>query len=670
MSNYLPTDYQAFIHTSRYARWLEEEGRREMWSETVGRYMKNIIHRALPNTGEPPAAFKDIDIGKVERDIRDAILSLEVMPSMRSLMTAGSAAERDNTCMYNCSYLVIDDPKAFDEAMFILLCGTGVGFSCESQYIRNLPEVPENLFESDTTIVVRDSKEGWAKAYRLLISMLYAGEIPKWDVSKVRPAGARLKTFGGRASGPAPLVDLFKFTIDKFKEAAGRRLASIEAHDLMCKVGEIVVVGGVRRSAMISLSNLTDDRMRHAKSGEWWDEPHNNIFRFGYRALANNSVAYDEKPDAMSFLREWTSLAESGSGERGIFNRQAATKQAAKNGRRDPNREWGTNPCSEIILAGPKIDTKTGQPIVGTGGQFCNLSEVVVRATDTKKDLLRKIRLATILGTIQSTYTKFPYLRKIWAKNTEEERLLGVSLTGIMDNTLTNGKEGDLPALLNELKQCAIDTNKEWADLLGIEVSAAITCVKPSGTVSQLTDSSSGIHARHSPYYIRTVRGDNKDPLTEFMKAQGIPSEPEASKPDQTTVFSFPIKAPEGSIVTADMSAIDQLNMWLMYQRHWCEHKPSVTVNIKRPEWFSVGAFVYEHFDEMSGVSFLPFNEHTYRQPPYQDCDKAYYEQVLAQMPTAIDWALLSEFEKEDGTKSSQTFACTGDVCEIVDISA
>lgn len=661
MNNYLPTDYQAFIHTSRYARWLEDEQRRETWSETVQRYMDNIISPIIDADGT--------ENYEVVNEINEAILNLEVMPSMRSMMTAGPAADRDNTCMYNCSYLAIDDPKAFDEAMFILLCGTGVGFSCERQYIRSLPEVPENLFDSETTIVVRDSKEGWAKAYRLLISMLYAGEIPQWDVGLIRPAGARLKTFGGRASGPDPLVDLFKFTIEKFKSAVGRRLSSIECHDIMCKIGEIVVVGGVRRSAMISLSNLSDDRMRHAKSGEWYDEPDKNIYRFGYRSLANNSVAYTEKPDAMSFLREWTSLAESGSGERGIFNRQAATKQAAKNGRRDPNREWGTNPCSEIILAGPKID-KNGQPIAGTGGQFCNLSEVVIRATDTKKDLLRKVRLATILGTVQSTYTKFPYLRKVWERNTAEERLLGVSLTGIMDNTLTNGKEGDLPALLSELKQCAIDTNKEFAEKLGIEQSAAISCVKPSGTVSQLVSCSSGIHARHSPYYIRTVRGDNKDPLTEFMKSQGIPNEPEVNKPEQTTVFSFPMKAPEGSVVTADMTAIDQLNMWLTYQRHWCEHKPSVTINIKSDEWMAVGAFVYEHFDEMSGVSFLPFFEHTYRQAPYQDCDKDTYESMLAQMPAAIDWVKLADFETEDGTKSSQHFACTGDVCEVVDISA
>ena len=655
MNNYLPTDYQAFIHTSRYARWLEDEQRRETWAETVNRYMDNIVEPII-DSGE------NEDNLNVANEIEQAILNLEVMPSMRSMMTAGPAAARDNTCMYNCSYLAIDDPKAFDEAMFILLCGTGVGFSCERQYIKHLPEIPEQLFESETTIVVRDSKEGWAKAYRLLISMLYAGEIPQWDIGLVRPAGARLKTFGGRASGPAPLVDLFNFTIDTFKQAAGRKLSSYECHSLMCKIGEIVVVGGVRRSAMISLSNLSDDRMRHAKSGEWWtNAPH--------MALANNSVAYTEKPDAMSFLREWTALAESGSGERGIFNRQASRKQAEKSGRRNPDYEWGTNPCSEIILRGPRLD-KSGNPVVGTGGQFCNLSEVVIRASDDKKSLLRKVRLATILGTIQSTYTKFPYLRKVWQRNTAEERLLGVSLTGIMDNKLTNGKEGDLPALLEELKQCAIDTNKEWAEKLGIEQSAAITCVKPSGTVSQLTDSASGIHARHSPYYIRTVRGDNKDPLTQFMIDQGIPNEPEAFKPDQTTVFSFPVKAPEGSVVTADMSAIDQLNMWLAYQRHFAEHKPSVTINVKADEWMEVGAFVYEHFDEMSGVSFLPYNEHTYQQAPYQECGKSDYEEMLKLMPAKIDWAKLSEFEKEDGTKSSQHLACTGDVCEIVDISA
>ena len=632
MNNYLPTDYQSFIHTSRYAKYFDGKGR-ESWSETVDRYMGNVVGY-------------DID-HEVYNEIREAILGLEIMPSMRAMMTAGVALERDNTAGYNCSYLPVDDPKSFDEAMFILLCGTGVGFSVERQFINKLPEIPE-LFQSDTTIVVKDSKEGWAKAFRQLLVLLWAGEIPLWDVSRVRPAGARLKTFGGRASGPAPLVDLFNFAVKMFKGAEGRKLSSIECHDLMCKIGEIVVVGGVRRSAMISLSNLSDDRMRHAKSGNWWDnEPQ--------RALANNSVAYTEKPDSLSFMREWMALVESGSGERGIFNREASKKQAAKNGRRDSDYDFGTNPCSEIIL----------RP-----DQFCNLTEVVVRATDTVDDLARKVRLATILGTIQSTYTKFPYLRKVWTTNTEEERLLGVSLTGIMDNPIMTTKNKGLDKTLENLRNVAVVTNAEWADRLGIPQSAAITCVKPSGTVSQLVDSASGIHARHSPYYIRTVRGDNKDPLTTFMKDQGIPSEPDVFKPDQTTVFSFPVKAPNKAVVTSDLSAVDQLNMWLMYQRNWCEHKPSVTINVKKDEWFEVGTFVYEHFDEMSGVSFLPYNEHTYQQAPYQEIDKEEYKNILSTMPKTIDWSRLSEYEKEDTTSSSQTFACTGDVCEVVDIGA
>ena len=649
MSNYLPTDYQTFIATSRYARWLEDEGRRETWAETVSRYMDNIVK---------PMAGDDTYIKSIEQ----AILGLEVMPSMRSMMTAGPAADRDNTCMYNCSYLAVDDPKSFDEAMFILLCGTGVGFSVERQYINRLPEVPAELFDSDTVVMVRDSKEGWAKAFRQVLALLWAGEIPKWNVDKVRPAGARLKTFGGRASGPAPLVDLFNFAVTTFKAAQGRKLSSIECHDLMCKVGEVVVVGGVRRSAMISLSNLSDDRMRHAKSGKWWEND-------PQRSLANNSVAYTEKPDAVSFMREWTALVESGSGERGIFNRQASVKQANKNGRRDPDYAFGTNPCSEIILR---------------SNQFCNLSEVVVRATDTIEDLERKVRIATILGTIQATYTKFPYLRKVWENNTAEERLLGVSLTGIMDNQLLTRNNKGLAKTLEHLKQVAVDTNKEWADRLGIPQSAAISCVKPSGTVSQLVDSSSGIHARHSPYYIRTVRGDNKDPLTQFMKDQGIPNEPEAFKPDQTTVFSFPVKSPSGAVCTSDLTALDQLEMWLTYQRHWCEHKPSVTINVKKDEWFEVGAFVYKNFDEMSGVSFLPYNEHTYQQAPYQEVDKTEpvydsqgniqlhsYESLLEMMPERIDWLKLQDYEKEDTTVSMQTMACSGgDVCEIVDISA
>ena len=649
MSNYLPTDYQSFIHTSRYARWLEEEGRRENWDETVQRYIKNVVYKSFPNNNlDRPLTDKELafDWGKVEQEIYDAIMSLEVMPSMRAMMTAGPAANRDNTCMYNCSYLPVDDPKSFDEAMFILLCGTGVGFSVERQFVSKLPEIPE-LFYSETTIVVKDSKEGWAKALRQVLALLWAGEIPQWDIGLVRPAGAKLKTFGGRASGPAPLVELFNFVITTFKNAQGRKLSSIECHDIMCKIGEVVVVGGVRRSAMISLSNLSDDRMRHAKSGAWWEND-------PQRALANNSVSYTEKPDAVSFMREWMALVESGSGERGVFNRQASKKQAEKNGRRDPNYEFGTNPCSEIIL----------RP-----NQFCNLTEVVVRATDSMEDLERKVRLATILGTIQSTYTKFPYLRKVWNKNTEEERLLGVSLTGIMDNSLMTIKNKGLEKTLEHLRGICVSTNAEWADRLGIPVAAAITCVKPSGTVSQLVDSASGIHARHSPYYIRTVRGDNKDPLTQFMSDQGIPNEPCVMKPDQTTVFSFPVKSPTKAVVTEDMTAIEQLETWLMYQRHWCEHKPSVTINVRKDEWFEVGAFVYKYFDEMSGVSFLPYNEHTYQQAPYQEVDKDQYKDLLSAMPSAIAWSELANYEKEDNTVSMQTMACTGDVCEMVDIT-
>ena len=578
-------------------------------------------------------------------DIEQAILGQEIMPSMRAMMTAGPALNRDNTAGYNCSYLPVDDPKSFDEAMYILLCGTGVGFSVERQFISKLPDVPE-LFQSESVVVVKDSKEGWAKGFRQVLALLWAGEIPKWDVTQVRPAGARLKTFGGRASGPAPLIELFNFAVSIFKAAQGRRLSSMECHDLMCFIGQVVVVGGVRRSAMISLSNLSDDRMRHAKSGNWWENA-------GHRALANNSVCYTEKPDMETYMREWLALVESKSGERGIFNREASKKQAAKFGRRDPNYEFGTNPCSEIIL----------RPY-----QFCNLTECVVRATDSIEDLERKVKLATILGTIQSTMIKFPYLRKIWQNNTAEERLLGVSMTGIMDNPLMTNANAGLEKTLEHLRSVAVATNAEWAELLGIPASTAISCVKPSGTVSQLVDSASGIHARHSPYYIRTVRGDNKDPLTQFMQDQGIPNEPCVMKPDSTVVFSFPVKSPTQAVTRNDMTAVEQLKLWLTYQRHWCEHKPSVTISVRDDEWMEVGAFVYKHFDEMSGVSFLPHSDHTYQQAPYQDCTKEEYEAALAIMPDKIDWELLNDYENEDNTVSMQTMACSGDSCEIVDL--
>ena len=630
MNNYLPTDYQSFIHKSRYAKYIDGKGR-ESWPETVSRYVENVVGDKVDK--------------ETSTEIEQAILSLDIMPSMRAMMTAGAALERDNTAGYNCSYLPVDDPKSFDEAMYILLCGTGVGFSVERQFVSKLPEVPK-LFQSDTTVVVKDSKEGWAKAFRQVLALLWAGEIPQWDISRVRPAGARLKTFGGRASGPAPLVELFNFAVKTFKDAQGRRLSSLECHDLMCFIGQIVVVGGVRRSAMISLSNLSDDRMRHAKSGQWWNEA-------AHRALANNSVSYTEKPDSETFMREWLALVESKSGERGIFNREASKKQAEKFGRRDSNYEFGTNPCSEIIL----------RPY-----QFCNLTEVVVRATDNVGDLERKVKLATILGTIQSSYTKFPYLRKVWTTNTEEERLLGVSLTGIMDNPLMTSANKGLEKTLEHLREIAVRTNTTWADHLGIPTSASITCVKPSGTVSQLVDSASGIHARHSPHYIRTVRGDNKDPLTQMMQDQGIPNEPCVMKPDSTTVFSFPVKSPDKAVTRNDMTAIEQLETWLTYQRHWCEHKPSVTVSVRADEWMEVGAFVYKHFDEMSGVSFLPHSDHSYQQAPYQDCTKKEYKELLAKMPESIDWSKLSEYEQEDNTIAMQTMACTGDVCEVVDI--
>jgi ribonucleoside-diphosphate reductase alpha chain len=632
MTNHLPTDYQTFIATSRYARWLEDENRRETWPETVGRFIDNIVR---------PSGLDS----KTTDEIEEAILNLEVMPSMRALMTAGQAADRDNTCVYNCSYLPVDHPRAFDEAMFILLCGTGVGFSVERQAIQRLPQVPEDLVDVEDIIVVQDSKEGWAKGLRKLISLLYVGDIPKWDLSKIRPAGARLKTFGGRASGPEPLNDLFKFVVGKFKGAAGRKLNSVECHDIMCKIGEVVVVGGVRRSAMISLSNLSDDRMRHAKSGQWWENE-------GQRALANNSVAYTEKPDMETFLREWTALVESKSGERGIFSRDAADKHVARNGRREIGKDWGTNPCSEIIL----------RPY-----QFCNLTEVVIRPTDSEKSLTRKVKLATILGTIQSTYTNMPYLRPVWRRNTEEERLLGVSLTGIMDNEITNKPTAKL---LNKLRDTAVQTNNDVAQQLGISASAAITCVKPSGTVSQLVDSASGIHARHSEYYIRTVRGDNKDPLTQFMQDAGIPSEACVMKPDSTTVFSFPVKSPDGAVTRNDMSAIEQLELWKMYALEWCEHKPSVTITVRDEEWLNVGAWVYDNFDICSGVSFLPHSDHTYAQAPYQDCDKKVYTDALKAMPKSIDWSKLSDYEKEDNTAGTQTLACSGDSCEVVDLTA
>jgi ribonucleoside-triphosphate reductase len=638
----LPSPYQEFIALSRYARYIESENRRETWGETVDRYFGFMTNHLGKNHGYTPKP-------ELLKELREAVYNLDIMPSMRSVMTAGAALERDNVAGYNCSFVPVDSPRSFDETMYILMCGTGVGFSVEYKYINKLPAVPEKLEKTTTTIVVEDSKQGWAKAYKELLAMLWAGQIPVIDVSKLRPAGARLKTMGGRSSGPQPLVNLFDFTIAKFKNATGRQLKPIECHDIMCKIGEIVVVGGVRRSAMISLSNINDIEMAQAKTGNWWE---NN----SQRALSNNSVAYSRKPEMEQFIAEWKNLYDSKSGERGIYNVNAAQKQASRWGRRDPEIHYGTNPCSEIIL----------RPY-----QFCNLSEVVIREHDTKETIANKVRLATILGTWQSTLTDFKYLRKIWKDNTEEERLLGVSLTGQFGHKFMSGKENlkDLEGFLEGLREYAREINTEEAASINIPASAAITCVKPSGTVSQLVGVSSGMHPWHSEYYVRTVRADNKDPLTELMKAYEVPNEPDFMKPDSTTVFSFPVKAPEGAIIRNDLTAIDHLNIWLVYQRAWCEHKPSITVSVRDDEWMAVGAWVYEHFDEVSGISFLPYSDHTYKQAPYQECSEVEYLELLAKMPSGINWSDLAFYEKEDMTSGSQTFACSADNCEVVDLT-
>lgn len=626
-------EYQKFIALSRYARWIDEENRRETWEESVARYIDNVVIPATP---------QKLDNKIVWQELYDAIVNLEVMPSMRALMSAGAALDRCNVAGYNCAYLPVDSPRSFDEACYILMCGTGVGFSVEEQYVSALPTINEHFERTPTTIKVADSKAGWARALRELIALCYSGQLPGWDTSGVRPAGARLKTFGGRASGPEPLEALFEFVVSVFKRAAGRRLTSLECHDIMCKIGEVVVVGGVRRSAMISLSNLNDDKMKLAKHGNWWQE---NV----QRALSNNSACYTERPDFGTFSKEWLSLYESRSGERGIFNREASQHQAAKNGRRDHTQAFGTNPCSEIIL----------RPY-----QFCNLTEVVVRADDTTESLIRKVRLATILGTIQSTLTDFKYLRKIWRDNTEEERLLGVSLTGILDHpTLSTDADA-----LERLRESAVEVNAEFADLLGIPRSTAITCVKPSGTVSQLVDSASGIHPRWSPYYLRSVRADNKDPLTVFMKEVGVPYEPDITKPDTTTVFYFPQAAPKGAVVRRDVSALEHLEIWKTIQEHWCEHKPSITVNVKEDEWFDVGAWVFKNFDVLSGVSFLPMDDHSYKQAPYQEITEEEYNEWIGKMPRQINWPDLSFYEFEDNTTGSQELACSGGVCEVVEI--
>lgn len=657
--------YSAFIAKSRYARYLEAEKRRESWGETVDRYFE-FVGAHLSKTGRADALPPEF-----LAELRDAVLGLEVAPSMRALMTAGKALERTNVAGYNCAYVPLDDPKSFDEAMYILMCGTGVGFSAESQYVSKLPEVPDKLFDAETTIVIHDSKEGWAKALRQLVALLYTGEVPKVDYSKIRPAGSRLRTFGGRASGPEPLRDLFRFVVAKFRKAAGRRLSTIEAHDIACKIGEVVVVGGVRRSAMISLSDLSDDKIAHAKSGNWWES-------HGHRALANNSAVYAEKPVIGAFMREWYTIYSSRSGERGIFNRQASARHAASNGRRATKGvEFGTNPCCQWprsrmhacvhVRIYSRILSRHRACVAGEiilrPYQFCNLTSAIVRSSDDTEALERKIRLAAALGTIQATLTDFPYLRRVWKKNTEEEALLGVSMTGALDNPLLNDPEDpELPARLERLRAVAVDANAEFAEALGINQAAAVTCVKPEGTLSQLANTSSGLHPNHARHYARRVRGDNKDPLTKYLVAAGVPSEPCVMKPEATTVFSFPRKAPEGALVRSDLDALTHLKLWLIYQRHYTEHKPSVTVTLKDDEWMKAGAFVYENFDEMTGVSFLPESGTSYRQMPYEDITEAEYDAMAAAFPKDLDFV----FEEEaDNTTGTQTLACTAGGCEM-----
>lgn len=952
MINEFPTFYQSFIHKSRYAKWLDDKGRRETWEETVNRYLDFMESYVRDNKSkEAYGAFIAL-----RPELFEYIYELEGMPSMRALMSAGPALSRDAVSSYNCAYQVLDSPRAFDEMMYILMCGTGVGFSCERQYVSKLPDIEENFYDTDTVITVHDSKIGWAKAFRELLAMLWVGQIPKWDLSKLRPAGARLKTFGGRSSGPAPLDDLFKFSVMTFKRAAGRKLSSLEAHDLACKIGEVVVVGGVRRSALLSLSNLSDDRMRNAKMGQWHVEN-------PQRQLANNSVCYTEKPDLAAFMKEWQSLYASKCGERGIFSRRAAQAKALSTGRRDPDHEFGCNPC--CVSGDTSILTSTGHvPIVatigkdttiwngeswksvvpyeageaslyrvslsngtyldctanhrwvvrsgefvttedlclgdklkkfdmpklrevaeedneaysqgfysgdgntdlnhswvywtkfccvdrlvgrivstesdnrwtwvhgpmndkawvptnhsldyrmswlsglldadgtvtrdkngagfqvasidldflqqvqlmlsgmgvratisrgsgegyrsmpdGNGGskeyycqttwrlcinnsdaaylvrsglslerlehdgrdpqrdarrfvyitnvedidrfemtycftepetsrgtfngivtgnseiilrpnQFCNLSELVVRPEDTKATLVRKAEMAAVLGTLQSMLTDFRYLRKSWKKNCEEERLLGVSLTGIMDNYALVSDVKCLTAA----KQAVIDTNKRWAAILEIAESTACTTVKPSGTVSQLVDSASGVHARYSPRYVRRVRCDKTDPLAKFMLEAGFPCEQDVMN-GQAYVFSFPIESPKESTFRDDLDAIEQVEVWERLNEYWCEHKVSCTIYYKDSEFLELGAYVYKNFDTMSGISFLPHSDHIYKQAPYEEITYHEYRSLVASMPKDVDWEEFANYEQEDNTVGSQTLACSGGVCEVVDLT-
>lgn len=629
--------YQEYIHQSRYSRYRDDLDRRESWTETIDRVRDFWVDR-IPNN--------------MKEDLTDAMEAVhrkDIMPSMRIMMSAGKALSDHNVAGYNCAYVPIDDPRVFSEIVYILMCGTGVGFSVEGKYVNKLPEVDKNMMDTETVIRVKDSKLGWASAYRELISLLYSGRVPQWDLSKIRPSGARLKTFGGRASGPQPLDDLFRFTVGTFKTARGRKLTTLEVHDVVCKIADIVVVGGVRRSALISLSNLSDERLRGAKSGQYWLEQGTS-----QRGLSNNSIAYTTKPDVDSFMAEMVSMCKDKNGERGIFSRYAATEKY-KDHRRDENQEWGCNPCSEILL----------RP-----AQFCNLTEVIVRPKDTIETLRTKVQQATLLGTLQASLTDFKFLSKRWRDNCEEEALLGVSLTGCADHKVLNGykksavMKDEMIDWLLTLKKEAVECNKKTAKKLGINQAAAVTCVKPSGTVSQLCDTASGIHPRFSKYYIRRVRGDVKDPLSQFLQKIGIPTEEDVTN-KENVVFSFPMEAPDGSLLVDNVDAIEQLKIWQTYNDYYTEHKPSVTIYYTQDEFPEVCAYVWKHFDTMSGISFLPRDEHIYTQPPYEKIDKETYKKLKAEMPKTIDWKELAEFETGDNTTVQPELACTAGACEL-----
>lgn len=627
------TPYQDFIFYRTYSRWNDDLGRRETWQETVDRYMSFM----RKNVGDK-LTFEEY------QEIREAILKHEVMPSMRLMWGAGGPTARCNVSAYNCSYLAIKELRDFAETLYLLCSGTGVGFSVEKAAVDQLPVVQPQKGVPSKYFVIDDSKEGWAEALHDCLHALFNGEDAIFDFSQIRPAGARLKTMGGRAAGPQPLMDLLEFTKEVVLARQGKKLRPIDVHDIMTKIGEIVVAGGVRRSAMISLSDLEDAEVQHAKDGRFWEHS-------AHRALANNSAVYKQKPTREEFLSEWDALRKSGSGERGIFNRGSLTEQV-------PARrlfEWngvvpalaGTNPCGEIVLKDK---------------QFCNLTEIVARAEDTEETLLKKARIATILGTYQSTLTDFKFLSSEWKRNCEDERLLGVSITGQWDSPAVRDEQ-----VLTRMKHVAQDTNSEYAKRFGINPSTAITCVKPSGTVGQLVNASPGLHARYSEYYLKRVRISVTDPLFKMLRDLGVPSHPEVGQGESTAntfVLDFPIASPQGAVTADKLSAIAQLEHWLMMKRSWTEHNPSCTIYIKDGEWEQVRDWIYEHWDLVGGLSFLPYEDHVYELAPYTPISKEEYEKLASLFPK-IDFSVLTRYEKDDETTGAQELACVAGGCEL-----